>query len=227
MLTRAKPPINPFAVYNEETCECVLWEEYKRAIQEAMPPEIEPPDLFWAVLTDIVSKFQIMEKCRIARRMPAAETKRKRCQKIAELATMDGEPTEPLATIKILAEQYLADHRTMVRDFRGNEQDPNREALYMWVLEDLWCRALGQQLGVSLYVDKKRPGPLIKFFAACVNPLLPKPLTANGIVSIHLRAKARRKQHDQRLKLIRQRNEQRNKRLKLIQNWRERTKDQT
>jgi hypothetical protein len=221
VLAKVKPAIKPLAAYDAETCECVLSEDYKREIQDAIPG-ICPLDAFWGELADIVSKFKIMEKCRAARRSPAAEIRHKRCQKIAKLATLDGEPTEPLATIKNLAEEYLAAHQIMVKDFRGHEKDPNHEALYMWVIEDLWCRALGKELGVSS-VGKKVPGPLIRFFTACVNPLLSKPLTANGIVSIHDRAKARRK----RLEILNRKLELKAKRLKLIRNWRERAVDQT
>lgn len=62
----------------------------------------------------------------------------------------------------------------------------------MWIL-DLWCKGLGQELSVISSADGEVSGPLVKFFAACVNPLLPKPLTAGGIATIVDREKARGK----------------------------------
>jgi len=197
-----KPAINPFAVYDEETCEGVLSEGYKREIREAIPSEICPLDSFWCELADIVSKFHIMEKCHANQRRAVDEIKR--WQKIAKLLA-GAKPTDNVQGMVEIAEGKLIAYRLVVGDFEGTK-NPNHEALYMWVIEDLWCQGLGQRLGVSS-VGKKVPGPLIKFFAACVNPLLSKPLTATGIVTIHDRAKARRK---------------------LIQNWRaKRVKDQT
>jgi hypothetical protein len=190
MLTRAKPA--PFADYNAETCEGVLSEDYKRAIRDAIPSGIKPTDAFWDTLTDIVSKFYILEKCRANQRRAVDEIKR--WQKIAKLLAA-AKRTDDVKDMVKTAKGKLTGYRLVVGDFKGTK-NPNREALYMWVLEDLWCRSLGLQLGISRYADKKRPGPLIKFFAACVNPLLPKPLADNSIVSIVRRAKARRKQFE-------------------------------
>jgi hypothetical protein len=199
------PKPDVVAVYNAETCECVLAEDYKRAIRDAIPSGICLLDAFWRELADIVSKFYIKEKCRTNRRRPAAEIKR--WQKIAELVVTDEKPTDPQAVVKAQAERQVAAYQMVAGDYKG-KRNRSHEALYMWVLEDLWCKGLGLNLGVSS-VGKKVPGPLIKFFAACVNPLLPKPLTAKGIVTIVDRAKARQKS---------------------LQKWRERTKrakDQT
>jgi hypothetical protein len=212
MLTRAKPA--PFEVYDAETCKGVLSESYKRAIRNAIPSGIEPPDAFWDALTDIVSKFRILEKCHANQRRAVDEIKR--WQKIARLLA-GAKPTDDVQDMVKIAKGKLAAYRSVVGDFKGTK-NPNREALYMWVLEDLWCGSLGQQLGVSLYADKKRPGPLIKFFATCVNPLLPKPLADNSIVSIDRRAKARRKQFEN----LGRKAKLKAKRLQLIQSWRAR-----
>jgi hypothetical protein len=190
-MVAGKPAIDPIAVYDPETCECVLAEDYKRAIREAIPPGIEPLDAFWRELTDIISKFFIMQKCRAARRPPADEIKR--WEKIARLATTEGQQNTTQTAVKDLAEARLAALRTIQWDF-SRKKNPNNEALYSWILEDLWCRGLGQELGVSS-VNKEVPGPLIKFFAACVNPLLAKPLTANAIVTIRDRVRDRREKN--------------------------------
>jgi hypothetical protein len=202
MLTKPKPTISPLASFDEESCECVLSETYKCAIRDAIPSTVCPLDSFWGVVTDIVSKFKIMEKCHANQRAAADEIKR--WQKIADLLA-GAKPTDNVRAMVEIAEAKLTAYRLVVGDFKGTK-NPNREALYMWVIEDLWCKGLGQGLGVSS-VRKKVPGPLIKFFTVCVNPLLPKPLTASGVVAIHDRVKARRKR---------------------LQNWRaKRAKDQT
>jgi hypothetical protein len=219
MLTKPKPATDPIEVYNAETCECVLSEDYKRAIREAMPPGIEPLDSFWDVLTDIVSKFKIMEKCRTNQRRAVVEIKH--WQKIAKLVAKCHPADDNQDTVKTIAEGKVASYRTVIGNYKGKSNQAN-EALYMWVIEDLWCQGLGQELGVSS-VEKEVPGPLIRFFIACVNPLLPQPLKASGIAEIHDRAKARRK----RLEILNRKLELKAKRLKLIRNWRERTKDQT
>jgi hypothetical protein len=193
-----KPVIDPIAVYDPDTCECVLADDYKRAIKDAMPRGVEPSDGFWRELTDIVSKFRIAQKCRATRRPPAAEIQR--WQKIARLATTEGQRNAALAAVKKIAEAQLATYQVVRGDF-SRKKNPNNEALYFWILEDLWCRGLGQELGVSS-VRKERPGPLIRFFAACVNPLLTKPLTANAIVTVRDRVLDRReKQRKAREKL--------------------------
>jgi hypothetical protein len=193
-----KPAIAPLSAYDPDTCECVLSDDYKRAIKEAMPRGIEPTDVFWRELTDIISKFHIGQKWRAVRRPPSAEIKR--WQKIEKLATTEGRQNTTLAAVKSLAESQLATLRLIEGDF-SRKKNPINEALYTWIIEDLWCRGLGQELGVSS-VNKEVPGPLIKFFAACVNPLLPKPVTANAIVTIRNRARDRReKQSKTREKL--------------------------
>jgi hypothetical protein len=192
-MAAVKPAIDPIAVYDPDTCEGVLAEDYKRAIRDAIPRGVEPTEAFWRELTDIVSKFRIAQKCRATRRPPVAEIKR--WQKIARLATTEGRQNASLAAVKNLAEAQLAAYHLVKGDF-SRKKNPNNEALYIWVLEDLWCRSLGQELGVSS-VKKEVPGPLIRFFGACVNPLLAKPLTANAIVTIRDRVKDRREQHKQ------------------------------
>jgi hypothetical protein len=197
-MVAGKPVIDPIAVYDPDTCECVLADDYKRAIREAIPPGIEPLDEFWRELTDIVSKFFIMQKCRAVQRPPAAEIKR--WEKIARLATTEGHQKTTETAVKDLVEAQLAALRTIQGDF-SRKKNPNNEALYFWILEDLWCRGLGQELAVSS-VKKEMPGPLIRFFAACVNPLLTKPLTANAIVTVRDRVRAKReKQRKTREKL--------------------------
>src|SRR5258706_12515666 len=95
-------PIDPIAAYDPDTCECVLADEYKGTIKDALPRGAQPTEAFWRELTDIVSKFRIAQKCRLARRAPAAEIKR--WQRIAKLATTEGQRNANLAAVKNLAE---------------------------------------------------------------------------------------------------------------------------
>jgi hypothetical protein len=173
MVVVVEPHADPFAFYDPETCECVLAEWYKQSIRAAIPAGREPTELFWLVATDIASKFRIMEKCRAARRSSAADIKR--WQRIARLAPGSAE-------VRTLADIQISGRLAFQGDF-NRKYNRNNDLLYIWILEELWCRGLGQKLAISLNKNAT-PGPLIKFFLACVNPLINKPLTANAVVSI-------------------------------------------
>jgi hypothetical protein len=175
MVIVVEPNADPFAVYDPETCECILAEWYKQSIRAAIPAGSEPTELFWLVATDIASKLQIVKKCRAARRSPAAEIKR--WQRIAKLVK-EGVQDATSERITYLVERKITSHLAFRGDF-SRKHNRNNELLYIWVLEDLWCRGLGQELAISLN-ENAPPGPLIRFFLACVNPLLEKQLTANA-----------------------------------------------
>lgn len=100
----ATPPPNVVEIYNHETCECVLAEDYKCKIRKALPKGIEPPEAFWRELADVVSKFHVLGKCRTERRSTAEEIKR--YKKIIELTTPT-DPTPALTEIKTRAERHL------------------------------------------------------------------------------------------------------------------------
>jgi hypothetical protein len=179
---------DPTGIYDFNTGE--LSEAYKRAVENALPTGVEPSEKFWIDLAEVVAGFFISEQNRASRRPPRAEIER--FKRIVELATSPGKQHAELATIKSLAEAQLAAYQAIQRDF-SRKKNAYNDGLYIQVL-DLWCRGLGQMLGVSS-VEKKVPGPLIKFFSACVNPLLAKPLTGNGIADIVDREKRRREKH--------------------------------
>jgi hypothetical protein len=182
----SKPKDDPIARYDPESGKCILAGWYKQSISDVIPQGIKPTAAFWLLLTDIISKFLLMKKCRAARRSPAAEIKR--WQRMAKLATEVIE-TATAVRVKSLADNQLQALRAFQGDF-SRKYNRNNEVLYIWILEDLWCGRLGQELGVSINNDV--PGPLIKFFSACVNPLLNKPLTPGAIVSIRDRVRGRR-----------------------------------
>ena len=188
MVKAVEPKADPFAAYDAETCECILAEPYKQSIRAAMPAGSEPTELFWLVATDIASKFQIMKKCRVARRSPAAEIKR--WQRIAKLVK-EGVQDATSEQMTYLVERKLTSHLAFQGDF-NRKYNRNNELLYIWVLEDLWCRGLGQELAISLN-ESSSPGPLIRFFLACVNPLLDKPLTAHAADKIARKQRGRQK----------------------------------
>jgi len=175
----------PFAVYDPETCEGVLAERYKQSIRANFPKNSEPTQLFWLVLTDVVSKYRILQKCHANRRPPAMEIKR--WQRTAKLMAAQGKENITLARVAEIAKNQLSAYQSIRKDF-SRKKNRNDEILYNWILGELWCDGLGQQLGISL--NQNRPGgPLVRFFSACVNPLLNKPLTPSAIVTIRNRVR--------------------------------------
>jgi hypothetical protein len=182
------PNADPFAVYDPETCECVLAEWYKCAIRAIFPEGSEPTHVFWLVLTDMVSKYRILQKCHANRQPPAKEIKR--WQKMLKLAAAEGKENITLTRVNDIAEAQLSSYRIVRSDF-SRKKNRNNEILYNWILGELWCDGLGQALGVS--VNENVPsGPLVRFFSTCVNPLLAKPLTTNAIVTIRNRVRGQR-----------------------------------
>jgi hypothetical protein len=179
MVMVVEPNADPFAVYDPETCEGIFADWYKQSISAVIPSGMELTPVFWLLLADIATKFKIIEKCRAARRSPASEIKRWR--RIAKLVK-EGVQDATSERITYLVERKLTSHLAFRGDF-SRKYNRNNELLYIWVLEDLWCRGLGQELAISLN-KKAPPGPLIRFFLACVNPLLEKPLTANAADTI-------------------------------------------
>jgi hypothetical protein len=182
-----KPNDGPIAMYDPETGDCTLAEGYMQGIRGAIPKAKVATDAFWLDLTDMVSKLQIMKRHRAAR--PSRDAEIKYWERILKLATKAMLTTSATQVMNI-AEARLRALRAFPGGF-SRKINPNNEALYYWVLEELWCKHLGQQLGVSTNYNKV-PGPLVRFFSACVNPLFSKPLTPSAIVSIRDRVRKRR-----------------------------------
>ena len=187
-MVSGKPSVDPIAAYDPVTCKCVLAEWYKHSIIRVVPKGVKTTAAFWLLLTDIVSKFQLMKKCRAARRPPAVEIKR--WERIGKLASKVMQNDTSLH-VQELAKNQMEIYGAFRGDFK-RKANRNNEVLYGWILEDVWCRTLGQDLGVS--INEKVPGPLIKFFSACVDPLLSKPLTANAIIAIRNRVREKGEQ---------------------------------
>jgi hypothetical protein len=188
MVVVVEPNADPFAFYDPETCECILAEWYKQAIRAVFPEGSEPTELFWLTWTDMASKFPILKKCRAARRSPGVEIKRwQRIMKLVKEGVQDATSEQ----IIYLVERKITSHLAFRGDF-SRKYNRNNELLYIWVLEDLWCRGLGQELAISLN-EGALPGPLIRFFLACVNPLLDKPLTAHAADKIARKQRGQQK----------------------------------
>lgn len=201
----ARKPVDPASVIDLNSRE--LEPSYRRAIAAALPAGLEPSDEFWAELADAVAGYFILSENR-TRRQSARELERFR--KIVVLidelgkelravrsdqtalslrAEVSGRALTALWPVRDYAAAYIEGHRSMNPAFRGRG-NPHREFLYGAVL-DLWQRQ-GQRVRYSrAETNAGMPrGPLIRFFVACVGPILggdtPKP---SGIATILDRAK--------------------------------------
>jgi hypothetical protein len=79
------------------------------------------------------------------------------------------------------------------RAFRGT-QNPYREALYSGVLR-VWTEHLNGQLQYSRSRQGKPTGPLVRFLAACVEPVLEAETPRAGVAAIIDRERKRRPKH--------------------------------
>jgi hypothetical protein len=170
---------------------------YKRAVAASIPENDTSLDAFWCALATAVAGYFTLSGNR-ARRL--SERELERIQQIRALvAALDKELhairqltlwTEPsdrmlsaMSPLKNLAEAYVIGYTTIAPAFRGRN-NPHRQFLYGAVL-DLWRRGLGQELRYSRSQKGTPGGPLIRFFAACVGPVLGEDApTAHGIAAI-------------------------------------------
>jgi hypothetical protein len=149
---------------------------YSFGVEQQLPPGLHRPEQFWRDLKDIARFYLISEQARAKRQPPAIEIER--WQRILE-ETTDAKPHSPLAQVRRIAKSQLAAHREYQSNYAGNT-NANRKALYIQIIA-LWTDSLGQQLGASKPKQGKSGpahGPFVRFFEACVNPLLGKPLSA-------------------------------------------------
>lgn len=185
-----------------------LTDQYRRGIVAALPPGIELPKLFWLDLEEAVAAFIALQQHRLTR-PPQRELKR--WQNIDRLVSELGDelrairrqtpwnasdslwPNRALTalwSVKLKAEAGVIGYEMISRTFHGRK-NPHHDFLYGAVC-DLWRWHLGQRLAYSRG-DKGIPrGPLIRFFAACVGPVLgDAALTEYGIASVIDREKRR------------------------------------
>jgi hypothetical protein len=107
---------------------------------------------------------------------------------------------DPLLPNRVLAVLWDVHRRAQVRleqlnirAFRGT-QDPHREALYSGVLR-VWTEDLNGQLQYSRNRQGKPTGPLVRFFTACVEPILGDETPRAGVADIIDRERNRRAKH--------------------------------
>jgi hypothetical protein len=171
----------------------MLTEEHRAAVAAAIPPGVKVPDGFWRGLELAIAVFDVMHERRI-NKPPGRE--RDRWQRIekkidslaheirklkSQTPWREGDLLQPtlsaLWKFKLLAEAHRIGNEILVR--RAGDS----EVLYRSIL-DLWCapfpnrkpldqRAdLGQPLRYSRSTRGAPGGPLIRFFSACVGPVL-------------------------------------------------------
>jgi hypothetical protein len=176
---------------------------HKTAVAQALPLGVEPPEEWWRELASVVVDYLVLQEYETER--PPKHIL-EAMQSIGELIDPLGEELRALrrlplslewgdassrllaalGPVKELAELHVKRYRRMIAAFRGRN-NPHRQFLYGVVL-DLWYRGLGQELSYSR--TKGTPsGPLIRFFAAVVGPILgDKAPSAHGIAKIIDRA---------------------------------------
>ena len=171
--------------------------EYRRAVAEAIPDGTVVPAAFWTTLADAVTDYFIWQEYEAER--PSKDL-REKMQGIGKLIRLLGEELRSLKqvplsldnTSKLLSamgparseiELHVARYSRMIAAFRGH--NPHRLQLYSAVLQ-LWCHELGQGLGYA------KKGPLVRFFVACVGPILGDDTpSASGIAKVVEREKLR------------------------------------
>jgi hypothetical protein len=179
--------------------------EYHRAVEAALPDGVTASAEFWFDLEDAANIYLQWELRRL-RKPPLAE--RKRWQRIVKLTDdlarelrvirqrtfrthsnpdWAKDRLQELWRIKRDAETYLRGYSDVAAGY-GRRRSTSRAFLYASVL-GLWTKRLGQPLRFSI-TQGVPTGPLIRFFAACVTPIMGnEALTARAICKIIERAR--------------------------------------
>jgi hypothetical protein len=176
-----------------------LTDQYRQAVTAALPAGTNPSEEFWRDLETVVAAFFAFQR---QHRPPKRELKR--WQHIGRMASDLGSELRAISLqtpssahdplwsnralaalwpVKLKADAAVIAYATIRRAFRGR-QNPYRAYLYGAVC-DLWRWHLGQKLAYSRTRKGAPYGPLIRFFTACVGPLLGDEMpTSHGIGSI-------------------------------------------
>jgi hypothetical protein len=166
-----------------------LTPKHRTAIEAAIPAGVVVVPEFWAELTEIITHYQLMRARRVLYDVGAARRRWRRLEKsVAALAPQLGEKL--VREFKRRAEAYAAYH-DMRRALRGTK-DPRREFLY-WGVLGVWTNRLGGKLKCSTAIDGAPTGPLVRFFVACVEPILGPKTPHAGIADIVDRERKRRR----------------------------------
>jgi hypothetical protein len=106
----------------------------------------------------------------------------------------DPDPLLPNRVLAALWDLHMrAQARLEFRAFRGT-QNPYLESLYSGVLR-VWTEVLNGQLQYSRNRQGKPTGPLVRFFTACVEPILGEETPRAGVADIIDRERNRRARH--------------------------------
>jgi hypothetical protein len=157
-----------------------LTEEHRRAIAAVIPAGVAVTPEFWTELEEILVGFQRMHVRRARYDVKAERSRWQRLKEdVAALAPQLGEKLVLELERKIGA--YAAYHDTW-RAFSGT-RNPHRTFLYWGVLR-VWTDHLGGELRYSRATDGRTSGPLVRFFTACVEPILGVEWPKGGIADI-------------------------------------------
>jgi hypothetical protein len=184
-----------------------LTDEHQQVILAAIPPHVTAKanwakleEKVWSDLDQIIAGYRMLNSRR--RNYPIA-AKRRRYDRMADLTkklaaelrierreTPWSDP-DPLWPNRALAALWDVHNKVQVRSawhetwaaFRGT-QNPYREFLY-WGILRVWTDRLGGELKYSMSRKGKPVGPLVRFFTACVEPVLgPDETPRTGIADI-------------------------------------------
>ena len=193
-------------------------DEHCRDIQAAIPSQMmakgDRARLERIVLIELDEIIGTYHRARAehGERYPFAEEKRRwrRIDKLTEQLAQemrklrretpwsDPDPLLPNRVLDVLWELHMRVQVRLAwldrsRAFRGT-QNPYREALYSGVLR-VWTEHLNGKLQYSRNKQGKPTGPLVRFFAACVEPILGEETPREGVADIIDRESNRRAKH--------------------------------
>jgi hypothetical protein len=158
----------------------VLTEAHRAAIAAAIPAGVTASPEFWHELEETIAGYRVFRARREHYDTDGERRKWRRLEKaVAALAPQLGEKL--VLEFKRKAYAYAAWLDT-AGAYRGTK-NPDREFLYAGVLRG-WTDHLGGKLQYS--TSKKCPayGPLVRFFVACVKPILGDDTPTSGIADI-------------------------------------------
>ncbi len=154
---------------------------HRAAIEAAIPAGVEVTPEFWAELIEIITGYQLLSARRARYDVKAERRRWQHLEKsVAALAPQLGERL--VLAVERQAKNFAAFHYTW-REFRGTKNPYRCEFLYRGVLH-LWTDHLGGELKYSIAIDGAPSGPLVRFFVACIEPILGADTPYAGIADI-------------------------------------------
>ena len=200
---KRRQPVNVEAVHDTGG----LTEPYKRAVAAALPRGVDAPEEFWRDLETAVAIFFVLQQRR-ADMPPKRERMRwQRIEKLTDALAREVRAIKPMVLwshddplwpnrglralwdLKYRAETSRIGYEMLSAAHKGR-RNPHRAHLYAAIC-DLWTIHLGQELRYSMQGGVPS-GPLIRFFTACIKPVLgAEAPTAHTIASVIDREKHR------------------------------------